>query len=437
MKLLYVLSEYLPQSGGGIISHYGRILPRLVDRGHEVSVLLASREQLDHAPYEVDGVRVQPLLSKYLDYHESCFRRWEGLDVLYYLLPIAWAAREQARETIDVDLVEVIDWALLFMPWMVTENTCPVTVSLHGSCGQVDWFWRPLSRMLDSDLTRIIEEIALRQADNIHANSYLNASFWRDRIDRQIRVIPPAHGSSSPLEFCRAQNNQQEPMGLVVGRLQNWKGPELLCQALRSIPGMNVEWVGADTEWDALGMQTSEYLAINYPDVFGTKLRYFGPVDRSAVINKLHTTTFLIVPSLWDVFNLTVAEGMEAGLPVVCSKAAGAEMLINHGVNGYLFDPDDPCELVNCLNSVFTMDADERSEMGRRARLAVKTLLNEDTILLHLEEAYTSAVGQSTLSLRDPWLNSLLSPASQPEKAEPPDWPRRVARKFASMLANF
>jgi LmbE family N-acetylglucosaminyl deacetylase len=71
LKLLYILSEYLPDSGGGIISHYARILPGLAARGHEVTVILASKGNLDQPDYEIDGVRVRPLKAKFLEQYAS------------------------------------------------------------------------------------------------------------------------------------------------------------------------------------------------------------------------------------------------------------------------------------------------------------------------------------------------------------------------------
>jgi len=91
LKILYILSEYLPDSGGGIISHYARILPGLVARGHEVTVVLASKEKLGQPDYEIDDVLVSPLESKYLARYANRYGLWAGLDIIYYLLPVAWA----------------------------------------------------------------------------------------------------------------------------------------------------------------------------------------------------------------------------------------------------------------------------------------------------------------------------------------------------------
>ncbi len=48
----------------------------------------------------------------------------------------AYAMHEQARAGEGFDAVEVVDWGMLFMPW-VLEASAPTLVQLHGSCGQI------------------------------------------------------------------------------------------------------------------------------------------------------------------------------------------------------------------------------------------------------------------------------------------------------------
>ena len=534
MKLLYILPEYLPDSGGGIISHYARILPGLAARGHEVMVLLASKDKLDQSDYEIDGVRVQPLKSKFLDQYANRFERWAGLDIFYYLLPVAWAAWAQAQDEWDYDLVEATDWALLFLPWMAAEKRVSVVVSLHGSCGQVDWFGKCEPRSLDGDLVRMVEAIALRRADVVHANSRANADFWQEKTGREIQVIPSAYGggtkadlttdstdehgydaghclgkpsgaafpnpftselaqdceNTSPtrtandLSACGEKSesvkfdsldpsrlalradlrslhltpapaldcgqNSSSPVtshplpatalqalkGLVVGRLQNWKGAEVLCKALRLAPEIEIEWVGGDTDWGTSGMKASEYLAANYPDVFGKKLHWIGRLDRKQVAEKMRSAEFLVVPSLWDVFNLTVSEGMEAGLPVICSKAAGAEMLIEDGVSGCLFDPAKPEELAGHLKQILEMSAVDRNEMGHKAQEAVKALLSEERILTLLNDSYIQATASGFSAQNDAWLSSMLFPKAAVEPAPQLGVVPRAIRKLGRLLAN-
>jgi glycosyltransferase involved in cell wall biosynthesis len=149
---------------------------------------------------------------------------------------------------------------------------------------------------------------------------------------------------------------------------------------------------------------------------------------------KILESDFLIAPSLWDVFNLTVVEGMEAGLPVICSKAAGAEMLIEHGGNGFLFDPEKPENLADCLKLVAGMTASERIEMGQRAQDSVKALLNKERILTLLVESYSDVMKCSNPPRIDPWAASLFSPSFKQDPKPKPGFARRVMRKVVKFF---
>jgi glycosyltransferase involved in cell wall biosynthesis len=210
----------------------------------------------------------------------------------------------------------------------------------------------------------------------------------------------------------------------------------VLCQALRLAPEIEIEWVGEDTDWGASGMKASEYLAANYPDVFGSRIRWIGRLDGEQVAEKMREARFLVVPSLWDVFNLTVAEGMEAGLAVICSKAAGAEMLIENGRSGFLFDPAKPEELADSLKLVAGMLEAERLKMGRNSQDAVKTHLNEERILNLLEQSYSDAIKRGVTTSKEAWLASLLSAGS--EQVAPPklNLAKRAIRKAGRMLVD-
>jgi glycosyltransferase involved in cell wall biosynthesis len=489
------------------------MLPQLVRRGHSVKVILASGGKLDHPAYEIDGVCVEPLRSEFLEKYKGCFERWAGLDVFYYMLPVAWAAWAQAQENFDYDLVEATDWALLFAPWVASPKKAPVVISLHGSCGQVDWYSHTGGeRSLGGDLVRMAEVVAMRGADAIHANSRMNADFWRARTGCEVTVIPPASEGGGTLNRNLTTENTEateeaeekaetlkseklkgsigeeaglrlasqagaafsnpsisklardcentslsrsaispaslpatgysppatapEARGLVVGRLQNWKGAEVLCQALRLVPEIRVEWLGADTNWDGRGTLASEYLARNYPDVWGSRLAWLGQVDRGEVAKKIRDAAFLVVPSLWDVFNLTAAEAMEAGVPVVCSRGAGAEMLIGQGRSGFLFEPGNSRELAECLRLVSSMDANNRGEIACCAKDDVARTMDSARILEMLETSYTATLKKGFCPIADEWLKNLFAPGPRQPSPAPAGLVKRAIRKTGRILRN-
>jgi glycosyltransferase involved in cell wall biosynthesis len=194
--------------------------------------------------------------------------------------------------------------------------------------------------------------------------------------------------------------------------------------------------VGGDTDWGQSGIKANEYLAANYPDVFGKRLRWLGQLDRAEVGEKMQAASFLVTPSFLDVFNLTVAEGMEAGLPVICSRAAGAEMLIQDGISGFHFDPAMPEQLAECLKIVAGMSAAEKIKMGQMAQDSVKNLLDGEKIIRLLEESYDNVLKSAVPSRHDPWLGSLLSPMTEPGGIPKPNFVQRALRKAGQILAD-
>lgn len=45
---------------------------------------------------------------------------------------------------------------------------------------------------------------------------------------------------------------------------------------------------------------------------------------------------------------------MASGLPVIGVRAMALPELVQHGINGYLFDPGDETGLADCIRAVFS-----------------------------------------------------------------------------------
>ena len=66
---------------------------------------------------------------------------------------------------------------------------------------------------------------------------------------------------------------------------------------------------------------------------------------------------------------MVVNEAMASGLPVIVSTACGCvDDLIQHGVSGWSFSPDDILELVRCLKQVEALTPEQRMCMTDNAR---------------------------------------------------------------------
>ena len=74
-------------------------------------------------------------------------------------------------------------------------------------------------------------------------------------------------------------------------------------------------------------------------------------------------------PSLLDQWGLVVNEALAAGLPALVSTRTGSvHDLVEDGVTGYRFDPNDVAALAGLLGRVADLDPESRAAMGRRGR---------------------------------------------------------------------
>jgi glycosyltransferase involved in cell wall biosynthesis len=408
MKLLFILSEYLPDSGGGIITYYAGVLPHLVKAGHEVDVLVAANDKLDEAPLEVEGVRVSYLRSASLREFEGKFDRFRlEFPSFHAFLPMAWAAYEQTKGGAGYDLVETTDFPMLYAPWVVAPRG-PVNVSLHGSPGQIDWEEAPRRHSLDMDFHRTIELAAIGAAPGLQANSEANARFWSERTRREVPVLLPAYEPQAWQPMSALQQG-----GIVVGRLQRWKGPEVLCEALAGLPDTTVRWIGRVVTDPETGESYAETLTQRFPKVFGKRLIPITPMPNAEVRRAIAAADFLCVPSTWDVFNLTAVEAMELGTPVICSKKAGASMLIEHGVNGFLFDPADPSSLAGAIQACQAMQSSERVALVKAARQTIEKRLAPENLAEQRIHYYQQQMTKSLQTDAPDWLHAALSPRDE------------------------
>jgi glycosyltransferase involved in cell wall biosynthesis len=77
----------------------------------------------------------------------------------------------------------------------------------------------------------------------------------------------------------------------------------------------------------------------------------------------------LVVPSLADDKQSPVLEALAAGLPVLGSRHNRlVRQLVQDGVNGWLFDPLQPTEMLRALNSALNSPAEQLNQMRDRTR---------------------------------------------------------------------
>ena len=364
MRIQILTPEY-DITGGGIATWYRALASEFCELGVDVRVIEGSgvcSEEVRAARVH-SGVSVETLEHSRLVSWEKHFSAFEATPRLRRHIAAAWAMWEQADYGANADIVEATDWGLLFVP-PALEARRPLIIQCHGSIGQIADHDPVAGEETENLIVRLIERGVLSVASAIQTYSRTNAAFWRAETGQDVAMIRPAWSSPSSPKV-----HEVDDRGLVVGRLQRWKGSAVLCEALRRLGSSapSVDWFGRDTVWGERDHYTSEHLARTFPLVWGTKFFHYRQISPVEVARRQARALFNIVPSTWDVFNFTAVEAMASGRPTIVSTGAGASELIEDGVNGFLFAKEDADALAEAIERVVSEESGPscRNRRGR------------------------------------------------------------------------
>ncbi len=171
-------------------------------------------------------------------------------------------------------------------------------------------------------------------------NRHLDAGYFAKAAERRVILTDHTSGDAPP----RRARGSEEPIRLgYLGRLHHTKGIETLLDACHALPKegwrLSVAGRGSDDYLSALKTRGAG-LPVDW-------LPWTRPEDFFA------STDLLVVPSLWDEpLGMTIIEAGFWGLPVLAPKRGGAPELIEAGISGMTFDPENPSELAGILNGL-------------------------------------------------------------------------------------
>lgn len=90
---------------------------------------------------------------------------------------------------------------------------------------------------------------------------------------------------------------------------------------------------------------------------------------------------YFCLPSLFEGFPNVLCEAMSCGLPVVASRICDNPNIVEHGVNGFLFNPYSVPDIVEKIKQVLSLDEAELKKMRIYNRLKAESLFSPDTFI--------------------------------------------------------
>lgn len=169
---------------------------------------------------------------------------------------------------------------------------------------------------------------------------------------------------------------------VFVGRLSEEKGVRFLLHAWRELHQVPLSIVGEGP----LRLELEAYAREH-----ALPVHFAGLLDRTAVRNLVRSSCAVVVPSLCfeGGVPLSLLEAMAVRTPIIASRLGGVPELVTDGIDGLLFEPGDPGQLVTQVRRLIS-DPVMRELVAQRGLQTVTRVHGRRANLDALLKVYTT-----------------------------------------------
>ena len=203
----------------------------------------------------------------------------------------------------------------------------------------------------------------------------------QDRLSQQDQT---AEAPDTPV----ASRLPGQPVRIVyVGVLLPHKGAHVLIDALKDMPAerLHASFYGAEVA------SRQAYIDQLRQAAAGLSVHWGGVYKRSELRTILARHDVLVMPVIWEeTFSLVIREALQAGLPVIAARRGALPEVIQDGLNGLLFEPENAHDLRRCLRRLL-------DEPGLLAQLKPDRFVWRDAAVYaqEVEQTYEAVLAQS------------------------------------------
>jgi glycosyltransferase involved in cell wall biosynthesis len=384
-KILVVTNLFPPQELGG----YGRKLwefsAGLVARGHDVLILTSDSSYLDK-PADESEMTLESMVRRVM----RLIGEWRGGRTSLVGGPAEQAQIIQNNAALvlkmagefrpDFVLLGNLDFMGVTLVQKLVERGLPVIHSLGNQTPGYrleECFQNPL--------------YTLAPASNWLGQNFVKQGFSAPRMET---VYPGARID----RFYRYLLPDSRRLRIAYASLMMpYKGPQLLVHALIQLHRAGVDFE-AEIAGDTTDQSFVDALAKAVADCgLSGKVKFIGYQGRKGLASLFARSNVLAFPSQFDEpFGITQVEAMASGLIVVTSGRGGTREIVQHGINGLVFEAGNPDSLAQNLLSI-AIDEEMRLRLQRNAR-ARAIELSVTASVARLESIAESMLGGNRVS---------------------------------------
>lgn len=367
MRVVYIITR--SDSVGGAHVHVRDLALSLMDRGHEVKILVGGT-----------GPFTEDLRAKDIPYHNlsHLVRPIRPLSDLAAFFEI-----RQVLAELNPDLVSTHSSKAGWLGRLAARSCgIPVIFTAHG------WSFTEGVPKKERMLYRWAERVAAPFADKI-----ITVSEYDRQLAIKYRIAYPSklvsiHNGMPDVEDRLWAHPENHPVRLaMVARFEPPKDHSTLLRALAKL---------SDLSWDIDFIGDGpllEHVIAEADRLTLSKERIFFLGARNDVAERLSRASIFVLTSHWEGFPISILEAMRAGLPVVASDVGGVREAVVDGETGYLVPRGDVNTLRDRLRRLI-VDPNLRLRMGQAGRRRYEQYFTLGRMLNRTWEVYEAVLEQ-------------------------------------------
>ena len=354
MRVLQVVSGIDPKSGGPTRSVKG-ICRALSKAGVDVTLLVLHGNHEFDNPCEVKIIRGLPS-------HEILSQTIKQFDLVHIQGLWDWALHKVSAECRKSKIPYVISPRGMLDPWALSVKKCKKRLAML-----------------------VYQRRDLKGASAFHVTATLEEKSVRAQGLEQPCIIAP-NGVDLPMELPKVKARGEQRTAIFLSRLHPGKGLLLLAEAWARVKpqGWTMRVVGPDSyghkaevlaKLDALGIShtdastcaKSNNRAIEQSN--NSSWQFVDMVDDVRKWQEYAAAELLVHPSVSENFGITIAEGLAAGLPVICTDGTPWAEIAERKCGWYI-----KANSIDALTLALreATNSTELAEMGARGRKLVE-----------------------------------------------------------------
>ena len=359
-----VLEFFIPHYNGGGEHRYHEIAKRLVERGHEVDLLVM---KLPNVPkYEkIDGINVYHIGPTITN---MPFRNM--FDFAQYLFSvIKWLLKH------DYDIIDAQAYSPLLSSKIAScIKKTPLIVTIHDTSSSSNDQW-----IQSSHTASFMEKFLVNlNFDKIVTVSHATKnSLVHDFGVNESKIEIIYNGVDIPKYDSVTVENTIENQIIFVGRLAPHKHVDHLITILgkvrKNIPSIKLLIVGKGEEKENLVNLVKEH-------DLGDIITFKQDLSDEELIKDIKESEILVLPSTREGFGMVLAEANCCYKPVITYVSGGTVEVVDNGYNGYLVESENITELENKLVKLLE-NKKKQKNFGFNGRKKVETEFNWDNLV--------------------------------------------------------